>query len=37
MVITILEVVERLIQILWDLNLTQLSGGGGLFKEKNVK
>ena len=29
MVITILEVVKRLIQMLWDLNLTQLSGERG--------
>lgn len=37
MIIAILKVNERSIQILWGLNLIQLLGMGGLFKEKNRK
>ena len=37
MITTILEVDERWIHTLWDLNLIQLLEGGGLFEEENIK
>lgn len=36
MIITILEVNKRWTQILWDLNLIHLLGGGSFFKKNKI-